>query len=97
METIKSERTNDGGAEEVPAELRERAIRMTLDAWQDQASRPVACTRIAEQLGINAETLRGWVMQAEVEAGARPGTTTGDSAKLAELEWEKQELRLRAA
>lgn len=76
-----------------PEELRERAIRLTLDARQDPASRPGACTRIGEQFGINAETLRGWVMQAEVDAGARPGTTTGDSAKLAELERENHELR----
>jgi len=69
-----------------PEELRERAIRLTLDARKDPASRPGAVTRIADQLGINAETLRGWVGQAEVDAGSRPGTTTGDSAKLAELE-----------
>jgi transposase len=76
-----------------PEELRERAIRLTLDARKDPASRPGAVTRIADQLGINAETLRGWVGQAEVDAGSRPGTTTGDSAKLAELERENRELR----
>ena len=40
-----------------PGELRERSIRMTLDARQDPASRPSACRRIGEQLGINPETL----------------------------------------
>jgi putative transposase len=53
--------------------LRERAIRMTLDARSDPASRPGACARIGAQLGINADTLRGWVTQAEVDAGGRPG------------------------
>jgi len=76
-----------------PDELRERAIRLTLDARRDPASRPGACTRIGDQLGINAGTLRGWVTQAEVDAGARPGTTSSDSAKLAELERENRELR----
>ena len=75
-----------------PEELRERAIRLTLDARKDPASRPGACTRIGEQLGINAETLRSWVTQAEVDAGARPATT-GDSARLTELERENRELR----
>jgi transposase len=76
-----------------PDELRERAIRLTLDARKDPASRPGACARIGEQLGINPQTLRGWVTQAEVDAGARPGTTTNDAEKLAELERDNRELR----
>ena len=43
--------------------------------------------------GINPETLRGWVTQAEVDDGARPGTTTDDARRLAELERENKELR----
>jgi transposase len=76
-----------------PEELRERAIKLTLDARRDPASRPGACARIGEQLGINPGTLRGWVTQAEVDAGARPGTTTGDAEKLAQLERDNRELR----
>ena len=56
-----------------PEELRERAIRMTLDARRDPASRPGACARIGDQLGIIRETLRDWVTQAGVDAGGRPG------------------------
>ncbi len=76
-----------------PEELRERAIRLALDAREDPASRPGACTRIGEQLGINPETLRGWVSQAEIDAGARVGTTTVEGARLAELERDNRELR----
>jgi transposase len=76
-----------------PEELRERSIRMTLEARQDPATRSGACRRIGEQLGINPETLRGWVTQAEVDAGTRTGTTTADAARLAELEREVRELR----
>ena len=76
-----------------PPELRERAVRMVIDARKDPATRPAACRRIGEQLGINPETLRGWVSQAEVDAGERPGTTTSDAARLAELEREVRELR----
>ena len=76
-----------------PEELRERAIRLTLDARQDPASRSGACTRIGEQLGINPETLRGWVSQAEVDAGVRPGTSTNEAARVVELERENRELR----
>jgi transposase len=76
-----------------PEELRERSIRLTLDARKDPATRAGACRRIGEQLGINPETLRGWVSQAEVDAGDRSGTATIDTARLVELERENRELR----
>jgi transposase len=93
METIKPGGTSMVAPRKYPEELRERSIRMTLDARKDPASRPGACRRISEQLGINPETLRGWVTQAEVDAGARPGTTTAEAARLGELEREVRELR----
>lgn len=76
-----------------PEELRERAIRLALDARKDPASRSSAVRRIGEQLGINPETLRGWVTQAEIDAGGRPGTSTSDAQRLGELERENRELR----
>jgi transposase len=76
-----------------PEELRERAVRMAVDARRDPVTRPGALQRVGEQLGINPETLRGWVSQAEVDAGDRPGTTTGDAQRLVELERENRELR----
>src|SRR3954465_12868003 len=68
-----------------PDELRERATRMAVEARRDPATRPGALARIGKQLGINPETLRNWVTQAEIDAGTRPGTTTDDATRLAEL------------
>jgi len=76
-----------------PEELRERATRMAVEARADPGSRTGAIRRIGEQLGINTETLRSWVTQAEIDAGARPGTTTTDAQRLVELEREVRELR----
>ena len=76
-----------------PDELRERATRMAVDARKDPATRSGAIPRIAEQLGMHPETLRNWVRQAEVDGGVRPGTTTDDAARLAELERDNRELR----
>ena len=76
-----------------PDELRERATRMAVEARRDPATKPGALARIGEQLGINPETLRNWVTQAEVDAGDRPGTTTSEAQRIAELEREVRELR----
>ena len=76
-----------------PDELRERATRMAVEARRDPATRPGALARVAGQLGINPETLRNWVIQAEIDEGHRPGTTTEDATRLAELERENRELR----
>lgn len=76
-----------------PDELRERAIRMAVEARRDPATRPGALARIGGQLGINPETLRNWVSQAEVDEGLRPGTTTDEARRIAELERENRELR----
>ena len=46
----------------------------------------------AKGLGINPETLRGWVRQARIDAGDRPGTTTtGEARRTGELEKEVRE------
>jgi transposase len=76
-----------------PDELRERAVRMAVELRRDPATRTGALRRVAEQLGINAETLRNWVTQVEVDEGDRPGVTTAEAQRIAELERENRELR----
>jgi transposase len=76
-----------------PSELRERATRLVLDALKNPETSHGAVARVARQLSINADTLRGWVKQAEIDTGTRPGVTTAESARIAELERENRELR----
>ncbi|GAA2592209.1 transposase [Winogradskya consettensis] len=76
-----------------PDELRERATRLAVEARRDPASAVGAIRRVADQLGIHPEALRGWVKKAEVDAGDRPGTTSSDAEHLAVLERENRELR----
>ena len=64
-----------------------------MDAQKNPADRRGACTRIGAQLGIPADTIRGWVKTEEIDQGVRPGTTTDDATRLAELEREVTELR----
>ena len=76
-----------------PQELRERAVRMVLEVRAETGEKHGAVTRIAKQLGVGAESLRQWVNQAEVDSGRRPGISSGDAQRIAELEREVRELR----
>jgi transposase len=76
-----------------PPELRERAVRMVLETIEQTGERFGVITRVARQLGIGSESLRGWVRQAEVDGGRRPGMTTAEQQRIAELEREVRELR----
>lgn len=78
-----------------PLELRERGTRMVLDVLEsnDSDAKRGVYRRIGDQLGVNPETLRSWVKQAQIDAGDRPGTTTAESERIKELEKENRELR----
>src|SRR3712207_2014027 len=77
-----------------PPELRERAVRMVAEAIDaNGGERFGVITRVARQLGVGTESLRGWVRRAEVDAGQRPGVTTAEQRRIAELEREVRELR----
>ena len=69
-------------------ELKERAVRLTIES-----GRPIA--HVAADLGIGAESLRGWVRQAQADAaGGTPSMlTSAERERLAELEREVRELK----
>jgi len=77
-----------------PPELRERAVRMAQELIDEQGGQRFGVVaRVARQLGIGSESLRSWLKQAEIDGGRRPGTSTGDAQRIAELEREVRELR----
>src|SRR6266851_4901930 len=62
-----------------PPELKERGVRMVAETIEAQGG---------ERHGVIT-----WVAQAEVDGGSRPGTTTEDRRRIADLEKEVRELR----
>ena len=70
-----------------PEELRERAVREVR-----ATGRPIA--HVAKDLGIHKEALRGWVRQAEADAGDRDDRlTTAEREELKQLRKDHAELR----
>jgi transposase len=76
-----------------PAELRERAVAMVFELRAESGSARGTLASVGHKLGINPETLRNWVEKAEVDSGQRPGTTSEDRKRIADLEREVRELR----
>lgn len=72
---------------------KEQAVRMVLQLRREIGTTHGTIQRVAGQLGCGVESLRTWVRQAEVDAGVAPGVTTGEAARISELEQENRELR----
>ena len=69
-------------------------MRMVAEVRPSYPSQWAAIVAVKDKLGIGtAETLRHWVRQAEVDAGSRPGVTTGQAEEVAKLKREVAELR----
>jgi transposase len=75
------------------SEVRERAVRMVREHRNDYLTEWAAISSIAGKIGCTGETLRGWVRQAERDAGERAGLTSDERARLKALERENRELR----
>ncbi len=74
-------------------EVRERAVRMVQDHRGQYPSLWAAIESIAPKIGCVPQTLLEWVKQAEVDVGARPGTSTAEQERIKDLEREVRELR----
>jgi transposase len=66
---------------------------MVFEMRERTGERRGAIARVADQLGIHREALRGWIRQAEIDGGQRPGVPTQERQRIAELEREVRELR----
>lgn len=71
-------------------ELKARAVELVLHAQADPATASGAVRRIAEELGLNSETLRGWV-------GAHKRSGNKTPAETVDLAAENRRLRAELA
>ena len=68
-------------------------MRLVLDHEHEYPSQWKAICSIADKCELNRETLRQWVRQRERDAGQRPGLTTDERKRLADLKREVKELK----
>jgi transposase len=57
-------------------ELKARTVRLVNDHQGEYPSLSAAATVVAKQLGVGKESVRRWVIQAQVDAGQRQCATT---------------------
>lgn len=74
-------------------ELKARAIRMVSEHQEDYPSVTAAAQAVAKQLGLGRETVRRWVVQAEIDSGGRVGMTSAEHAEIKRLKAENRRLR----
>ena len=74
-------------------EVRERAVRMVFDHTAEHPSQWAAIRSVGEKLGIQTESLRRWVRQAERDSGKRPGLSTSERDEFKLLQRENVELK----
>src|SRR3954447_16389503 len=73
--------------------IKERALRMFAEHRSDYPSDTALAEAVAKKVGVGRETARRWLVQADVNAGSRPGTTSDDNAEIRRLKAENKKLR----
>jgi transposase len=76
-----------------PVEQRVRAVKMVLDHLDEYRSVYAACQAIGPKVGVGAESLRRWVIQAQIDAQQSPGVTTAEQQRIKVLERENRDLK----
>ncbi len=75
------------------AEHAERGVRAVRQLRKELGTDHGTVKRVADQLGVGVETLRGWVKQAGIDAGM----TSAEAERVRQLEQENRELRATTA
>jgi transposase len=73
--------------------VKARGLRMLAEHRGDYPSDTACAEAIAHKLGVGRETVRRWMLQADVDAGTRPGTTSDENAELRRLKAENRRLK----
>ena len=90
---MEAKQNKSSSAKRYPPELKERAVRMVIEAREHDPADQGIVGRIARQLGVGDQSLRNWVNQAEIDRGKRAGLSSEERTRLKALEKENRELK----
>jgi len=79
----------------IDEELKARSVRLVTDHLGEYPSLTAAAAAVAKQLGVGKESVRRWVIQAQVDGGQRQGATTEDLVEIKASAWPHRPPRLR--
>jgi transposase len=77
----------------IDPELKARAVRLVSEHRGEYPTLTAASQAVAKQLGVGKESVRRWVIQAEIDAGHRDGVTSEESDEIRRLKAENRRLR----
>jgi transposase len=69
----------------IDPEVRARAVRLVNEHLSEYPSLTAAAEAVAKQVGVAKESVRRWVLQAQVDAGDRDGRTSEELAEIKAL------------
>ena len=73
--------------------VRDRAVRLVREHRSEYPSLTAASAAVPRQVGVGHESVRRWVLQADIDDGTRDGVTTVEHAEIKKLKAENTRLR----
>lgn len=77
----------------IDPEVRERAVRLVFEHRTEYPSTAKAIAAVARRENVGAESLRRWVVRAEIDGGERDGQASDEHAEIRRLKAENKRLR----
>ncbi len=68
-------------------------MRMVADHRGDYPSDTALAEAVASKVGVGRETVRRWLIQADIDTGSRPGASTDDQVEIKKLKAGNRRLR----
>lgn len=77
----------------IDPELKARAVPLVTEHQQEYLTVTAAAASVARQLGVGKESVRRWVVQAQIGTGQRAGLTGAEHEEIKRLRAENRRLR----